>query len=201
MIATLRPSLRGKLLGVAQPIPLWDSSQISTSISHALVALNAPQLLLLPHFYAMALAAVRHYPSSQFWSAFLPVALASLQPRTSTLPIQPWRRLLAIETASLLPIAIGSGIATTLQDIWESILRAVPKKKTTHSKKRHRQLAGKALQDVTALNKCPGCGRQKRAHALCPYCVQSASMVGPSNRLLTFFSHPTILGNELETNA
>ena len=39
-------------------------------------------------------------------------------------------------------------------------------------KKRHRQYAGKALKDVTALNKCSACGNIKRAHLLCPYCVQ-----------------------------
>ena len=39
-------------------------------------------------------------------------------------------------------------------------------------KKRHRQYAGKALKDVTALNKCSACGNVKRAHLLCPYCVQ-----------------------------
>ena len=40
-------------------------------------------------------------------------------------------------------------------------------------KKRHRQMAGKGLKDVTALNKCSACGQLKRAHVLCPYCVQS----------------------------
>ncbi|KAK4983868.1 hypothetical protein LTR50_006944 [Elasticomyces elasticus] len=34
-------------------------------------------------------------------------------------------------------------------------------------------MAGKALKDVTALNRCSGCGRMKRMHVLCPYCVQS----------------------------
>jgi large subunit ribosomal protein L32 len=38
-------------------------------------------------------------------------------------------------------------------------------------KKRHRQMAGKALKDVTSLNKCSACGNVKRAHFLCPYCV------------------------------
>lgn len=34
-------------------------------------------------------------------------------------------------------------------------------------------MAGKALEDVTALNKCSACGKVKRAHLLCPYCVKS----------------------------
>ncbi|KAF2142622.1 uncharacterized protein K452DRAFT_270420 [Aplosporella prunicola CBS 121167] len=70
-------------------------------------------------------------------------------------------------------VAAITSVSGILSDIWESILRAVPKKKTSHMKKRHRQMAGKALKDVSELVKCPGCGRPKRAHILCPYCVQS----------------------------
>ncbi|KAK6535132.1 hypothetical protein TWF694_001612 [Orbilia ellipsospora] len=58
-----------------------------------------------------------------------------------------------------------------ISQIWDSILKAVPKKKQSHSRKRMRQLAGKALQDVISLNECPGCGATKRAHHLCPTCV------------------------------
>ncbi|PKS07019.1 hypothetical protein jhhlp_005616 [Lomentospora prolificans] len=64
-------------------------------------------------------------------------------------------------------------LPTLLGDIWESILRAVPKKKTSHSKKRHRQMAGKALKDVNSLCRCPGCGQTKRMHRLCPHCMES----------------------------
>ncbi|KAK3986610.1 hypothetical protein QBC44DRAFT_332976 [Cladorrhinum sp. PSN332] len=62
-------------------------------------------------------------------------------------------------------------IPSILEGIWEGILKAVPKKKTSHMKKRHRQMAGKALQDVTSLCKCPACGETKRMHHLCPHCV------------------------------
>ncbi len=58
-----------------------------------------------------------------------------------------------------------------LAGLWGSILRAVPKQKTSHRKKRQRFLAGKGLKDVTALNKCSACGNVKRAHLLCPFCV------------------------------
>ena len=71
-----------------------------------------------------------------------------------------------------LPAAVQLNIPSLLAGIWESILRAVPKKKTSHMKKRHRFMAGKALKDVTALNKCSACGTVKRAHLLCPYCVK-----------------------------
>ncbi|KAL8930169.1 MAG: hypothetical protein Q9208_000786 [Pyrenodesmia sp. 3 TL-2023] len=63
-------------------------------------------------------------------------------------------------------------LPSILSDLWESILRAVPKNKTSHRKKRQRFLAGKALKDVTSLNNCAACGNVKRAHLLCPYCVQ-----------------------------
>ncbi|KAJ5909154.1 54S ribosomal protein L32 [Penicillium taxi] len=69
-----------------------------------------------------------------------------------------------------LPVAIT--IPPLLADLWESVLRAVPKKKTSHMKSRHRQMAGKALKDVQSLNKCPSCGQIKRAHLLCANCVK-----------------------------
>ena len=65
---------------------------------------------------------------------------------------------------SIIPIATG---------IWDSILRAVPKKKTSHSKKRKRQLIGKALQDKTNLTRCESCGDWKLLHTLCASCVKS----------------------------
>ncbi|CBX91986.1 hypothetical protein IAQ61_000189 [Plenodomus lingam] len=61
----------------------------------------------------------------------------------------------------------------SLADVWDGILNAVPKKKTSYRKKRQRFLAGKGLKDVTALNRCSGCGRVKRMHILCPYCVDA----------------------------
>jgi large subunit ribosomal protein L32 len=73
--------------------------------------------------------------------------------------------------AFAIPSAIQLNVPGLLEGIWESILRAVPKKKTSHMKKRHRQMAGKGMKDVTALNKCSACGHVKKAHFLCPYCV------------------------------
>jgi len=72
-----------------------------------------------------------------------------------------------------LPASFQLGIPSILEDIWESILKAVPKKKTSHMKKRHRQMAGKALKDVTELCKCPACGETKMMHRLCPKCAAS----------------------------
>lgn len=74
--------------------------------------------------------------------------------------------------AFAVPLAIHLNIPSLFPGIFESILRAVPKKKQSHSRKRMRQLAGKALKDVTALNHCSACGKVKRSHLLCEHCVQ-----------------------------
>lgn len=77
-----------------------------------------------------------------------------------------------------LPFALYSSLSSIWSQLWDSILRAVPKKKTSHRKKRQRFLAGKALKDVTNLNTCSACGNVKRAHLLCPYCVEGDHQPG-----------------------
>ncbi|KAK5729504.1 Ski complex subunit Rec14 [Elasticomyces elasticus] len=109
-------------------------------------------------------------PSTSFLSAFLPIARATLYPDLA--PITRRIPLLTHLRTSLIPAAFLP-IPALLGDLWDGILNAVPKKKTSHMKKRHRFMAGKGLKDVTALNKCSACGRAKRAHVLCPYCVNS----------------------------
>jgi large subunit ribosomal protein L32 len=58
-------------------------------------------------------------------------------------------------------------------------------------KKRTRFMAGKGLKDITSLNKCSACGRVKRAHLLCPYCVDGTTLtfsladMGSSDRTWT----------------
>lgn len=77
--------------------------------------------------------------------------------------------------SQLFPVALPSSISLqlpSLGSIWDSILKAVPKKKTSHRKRRQRLLAGKAMKDVTNLEKCPGCGSVKRTQRLCPFCVR-----------------------------
>ncbi|KAI4721666.1 hypothetical protein E4T48_01967 [Aureobasidium sp. EXF-10727] len=113
---------------------------------------------------------LRAAPSTGFLQSFLAVASASLRPAGPSRSFLPLGARLW--PAPLLP-SIVIPIPGLVSDIWESILKAVPKKKTSHMKKRHRQMAGKGLKDVTSLNKCSGCGRVKRAHYLCPHCVMS----------------------------
>ncbi|KAJ5297986.1 hypothetical protein PENANT_c012G02598 [Penicillium antarcticum] len=105
---------------------------------------------------------------------FAPAANMSRSLLSETAPVSGFTRFLKpIATSALLqPVSISLNIPGILTDLWESVLRAVPKKKTSHMKKRHRQMAGKALKDTTNLVKCPGCGQIKRAHLLCPHCVK-----------------------------
>lgn len=89
-------------------------------------------------------------------------------------------------TPSLIPAlaialpGISLNIPELLGDIWEGVLRAVPKNKTSHSRKRHRQMAGKALEDVKNLCRCPGCGAIKRQHRLCQHCLEGKSPISYS---------------------
>ncbi|KAL3427660.1 ribosomal L32p family protein [Phlyctema vagabunda] len=120
--------------------------------------------------------AATHVTAFSLLSSFFPrltqpvVATAS---RTTVL----FSRQLSIPRIPSLTFAIPSAIQLNvpglLEGLWESILRAVPKKKTSHMKGRTRRMgAGKGLKDVTSLNKCSACGNVKRAHLLCPYCVK-----------------------------
>lgn len=105
---------------------------------------------------------------------------ATLYTRNFTTPFLP-----ALSVA--LP-GVSLNIPGLLGDIWESILRAVPKKKVSHAKRRHRQMAGKALEDVNSLCKCPGCGATKRTHRLCQTCLNgtlSSNSSCSAGRILT----------------
>ncbi|KAF2002624.1 hypothetical protein P154DRAFT_520748 [Amniculicola lignicola CBS 123094] len=114
----------------------------------------------------------------------LPPLWQTLLPALHT-PVRPTLRFPLLQRLSqpfLTPPTTFAGLAIpsialpsfpSLSEIWEGILKAVPKKKTSHRKKRQRFMAGKGIKDITALNKCSACGRVKRAHILCPYCVHA----------------------------
>jgi large subunit ribosomal protein L32 len=119
--------------------------------------------------------AAAHATTSAILSSFLPqfsTSAASFASRTTSLKMRQLALPLLPSLSLSLPTAIQLKIPTRLGDLWESLLRAVPKKKTSYMKKRSRFMAGKALKDVTALNRCSACGHAKRAHILCPYCVK-----------------------------
>ncbi|KAK4120912.1 hypothetical protein N657DRAFT_636296 [Parathielavia appendiculata] len=121
---------------------------------------------------AMAAPAIRMAPSISSLPRLLPPTVFS------TTRIQLYVRQLPLPLFPSLSLAVPVGLQlglpslpSILQGIWESILKAVPKKKTSHMKKRHRQMAGKAIKDVNSLCKCPACGEIKRMHYLCPHCA------------------------------
>ena len=144
---------------------------LQTLLERSIGQLHCPYLWTAA---SMAMA-VLPAPSAAFMSAFLPVARLRLFGQSQRAWSQPLRHRwqpIRLQISNILPAALAP-IPIVLGELWDGLLQAVPKKKTTHSKTRSRQMAGKALKDVTALNKCPACGRVKRAHLLCPYCVQS----------------------------
>lgn len=80
-------------------------------------------------------------------------------------------------TGSALTGGIGIGIRlgpqTAPPSLEDTILEAAPKKKTSHRKKRQRQLSGnKQIKPLRNINRCPSCGHYKRAHTLCMHCVK-----------------------------
>lgn len=80
--------------------------------------------------------------------------------------------------AAALPI-LGtsfSDVGSWIAGIWDSILKAVPKKKSSYSRKRTRQLTGKALKDIERVVPCTSCGRPKRPHMICSNCLESTSI-------------------------
>ncbi|PWN45210.1 hypothetical protein IE81DRAFT_320391 [Ceraceosorus guamensis] len=52
---------------------------------------------------------------------------------------------------------------------WDGLLKAVPKKKVSHSRKAMRS-ANKGLKDRTDFVHCPACGTPKLAHHICKSC-------------------------------
>lgn len=124
------------------------------------------QFLKLPHLLRLSYTRIASYPSD-------PILL----PIHNSLGLRPLVNTSAIASLS----SRFSDIRGYLSSLWDSILLAVPKKKPSKAKsKSKRHHGGKAEKDVQNLNRCSGCGRVKRAHVLCPYCVQSKllSLVG-----------------------
>jgi large subunit ribosomal protein L32 len=113
-------------------------------------------------------------PMPPLWQALMPALHGPVRPLVN-LPLlhrlsQPFRLLPTTFAGFPLP-SIALPAIPSLADIWDGLLNAVPKKKTSHMKKRHRFMAGKGIKDLINLNKCSACGRVKRAHLLCPHCV------------------------------
>ncbi|ORY03925.1 hypothetical protein BCR34DRAFT_605041 [Clohesyomyces aquaticus] len=114
-------------------------------------------------------------PLSPLWQSLFPALNHPVRP-VLNLPLlqrlsQPFR--LHLPFAAILLPSLSFPRIPSIADIWEGILKAVPKKKTSHRKTRQRFLAGKGLKNLTALGTCSACGRVKRNHFLCPYCVHA----------------------------
>jgi large subunit ribosomal protein L32 len=113
-------------------------------------------------------------PLPPLWQTLFPALNGSVRPVVNP-PLlqrlsQPFRTIPTPFAAFAIP-SLSLPSFPSLSEIWDGLLKAVPKKKTSYRKKRQRLMAGKGLKDVTALKTCSACGRIKRAHLLCPYCV------------------------------
>jgi large subunit ribosomal protein L32 len=121
-------------------------------------------------------------PLPPIWQTLLPTLNGPVRPVLNLPLLQRLSQPFRIPFAAFAIPAIQFPSFPSLGDIWEGILKAVPKKKTSYRKKRQRFMAGKGLKDITALNTCSGCGRVKRMHLLCPYCVDGRT---PAISILT----------------
>ncbi|KIS67774.1 mitochondrial 54S ribosomal protein bL32m [Mycosarcoma maydis] len=72
----------------------------------------------------------------------------------------------AVSSSTASPSTWASDVGTLL---WDGILRAVPKKKVSHSRKSMRA-ANKGLKDRTDLVHCSSCGKPKLHHHICASC-------------------------------
>ncbi|KAF8168062.1 hypothetical protein B0H34DRAFT_684052 [Crassisporium funariophilum] len=68
----------------------------------------------------------------------------------------------------------------SLLDLFPPFLLAVPKSKTSHSRKAMRS-ANKGLKDKQNITNCPGCGGVKLAHHICPQCYSSVTRQWKAN--------------------
>ncbi|KAF9913161.1 hypothetical protein EC991_003621 [Linnemannia zychae] len=102
-----------------------------------------------------------------------PSSSSTLSPSSSTLAASP----AAIGVSTSILGRVGSYISDLLPSI---VWAAVPKSKTSHSKKRMRQ-ATKGLKVQRNIVECPGCGQPKLMHHLCTHCYRDMKGRGPSS--------------------
>ncbi|KAI0348047.1 hypothetical protein BDW22DRAFT_1321198 [Trametopsis cervina] len=106
------------------------------------------------------------------------LALPASQSLFNVLRIPGWRQFLAapfFPAFAAAPTPSSWTLPTSLQSLLElfpPFLLAVPKKKTSHSRKAMRS-ANKGLKDKHNVVHCPGCGSAKLAHHLCSNCYSS----------------------------
>ena len=118
-------------------------------------------------------------PLPPLWQTLLPGLNGPMRPVLASPFLQRLSQPFNTPFGALALPSLSLPTLPSLADIWDGILNAVHKKKTSYRKKRQRFMAGKGLKDITSLNTCSGCGRVKRMHILCPYCVDGESSAPP----------------------
>ncbi|KAK9324778.1 hypothetical protein V1517DRAFT_316283 [Lipomyces orientalis] len=125
--------------------------------------------------------ATRHVIStpwvSRIWNLIPRLQLNELP----SLPLPPSAVVIPSITLRIpLPSDLGLGLGNNPF----GIVFAVPKKKTSLSKRRQRRYAptDKHVKPVQSLNECPSCGRVKRAHTVCTPCHEEIKQVWKAER-------------------
>lgn len=150
------------ILGPSEQQHSHKASIINTN-SSASRFLNLPVVIL-----AKAILRSQVVLDKSKLSSTIPMASAIRSMRTS-IPIHTASPVFSSYTRTAASISL---ITTSLGlGLWEAILRAVPKKKTTHSKTRMRS-ATKGLKDRTNINNCSACGQPKLSHYICGNCYR-----------------------------
>ncbi|KAK9330531.1 hypothetical protein V1520DRAFT_340380 [Lipomyces starkeyi] len=109
---------------------------------------------------------------SRLWNLIPRLQLNDLK----SLPLSPTAVVIPGITVRLpLPSDLGLGLGNNPF----GIVFAVPKKKTSLSKRRQRRYAptDKHVKPVRSLNECPSCGRVKRAHTVCTTCHEEIKQI------------------------
>ncbi|GAB0492883.1 hypothetical protein MMPV_004153 [Pyropia vietnamensis] len=146
----------GRLGGSAAPM-------VPSAATAALVAASPPSLTVSTLFSGAASTTDTPFTSSTHVSASV-VVTGGGGGGAAALPRSPPP---ALSLAGIL-----AGAITDVADwLWDGLLRAVPKKKVPHGRKR-RRMTGKYLKPARHIIECKTCGRWKRAHTYCkPSCV------------------------------
>ena len=158
--------------GARAALGAWALGCILFSIHQHAYQCHEPHVTSIPRPAAPPTTMALARPLPPLWQTLLP-GLSGLNGPVRPVLHLPFLQRLAQSTpfAALAIPSLSLPSFPSLGEIWDGILKAVPKKKTSYMKKRTRFLAGKEIKDITSLNKCSACGRVKRAHILCPYCV------------------------------
>ncbi|CDR45697.1 CYFA0S19e01948g1_1 [Cyberlindnera fabianii] len=119
---------------------------------------------------------------------------------TTSTPSTPSTRVLSPELQQRLQDYLDNRSVEESFFIDNGLLKAVPKKKVSHQRKRTKQLKStlKQLPILHHLNRCPSCGHTKRANTLCMHCVSQIKNVWKEDLRLKNGGSGDVIEQELD---